>query len=102
MIFKCLFFIIDLTKWLYIGTNYLFRNAEEVNMKISERGQITVPKTLRDRFGLHKNVEIDIISTEDGILIQKRSRGRHPVDSVYGVLGQPSDTDTYIEEVRGR
>lgn len=71
-------------------------------MKVSERGQITIPKTLRDRFGIYKNVEIEMIPTKEGVLIQKRSRGRHPVDSVYGILNRPSDTDTYIEEVRGR
>ena len=71
-------------------------------MKISERGQITVTKALRDRFGLHKDVEVEMISTREGILIQKRSRSKHPVDLVYGILGQPSDTNTYIEEVRGR
>jgi len=43
-----------------------------------------------------------MISTREGILIQKRSRSKHPVDLVYGILGQPSDTNTYIEEVRGR
>ena len=71
-------------------------------MKISERGQITVPKALRDRFGLYKNVEIEIISTKGGILIQKGSRSKHPVDLVYGILEHPSDTDTYLEEVRGK
>jgi len=29
-------------------------------MKISERGQITVPKNLRNKFGLHKDVEVDL------------------------------------------
>jgi hypothetical protein len=37
-----------------------------------------------------------------GLLIQKRSHGRHPVDEVVGVLKHPSNTDRYIEEVRGR
>ena len=71
-------------------------------MKVSERGQITIPKALRDRFGIYKNVEIEMLPTKEGILIQKRSRRRHPVDSVYGILNRPSDTDTYIEEIRGR
>ena len=71
-------------------------------MKISERGQITIPKPLRDRFGLYRNVEITMISTKQGILIQKHSQGRHPVDSVYGILNQPSETDKYIEEIRGK
>ena len=71
-------------------------------MKVSARGQITIPKSLRDRFGLHKDVEVQLIPNKDGILIQKRSRGKHPVDLVYGILNRPSNTDNYIEEVRGR
>ncbi len=71
-------------------------------MKIPERGQITIPKVLRDRFGLYKDVEVELVPTKDGIIIQKRSRSRHPVDLVYGILNRPSDTDRYIEEVRGR
>ncbi|MBW2001335.1 MAG: AbrB/MazE/SpoVT family DNA-binding domain-containing protein [Deltaproteobacteria bacterium] len=71
-------------------------------MKISERGQITIPKALRDRFGLQMNVEVEFIPTEDGVLMQKRSRSKHPVDLVFGILNKPSDTDKYIEEVRGR
>ena len=71
-------------------------------MKISERGQVTIPKALRNKFGFHKDVEVDIIPTNDGVLIQKRSRSKHPVELVYGILNRPSDTDSYIEEVRGR
>jgi len=71
-------------------------------MKVTERGQITIPKVLRDRFGLYRDVEVELVLTKDGILIQKGSRSRHPVDLVYGILNRPSDTDTYIEEIRGR
>jgi len=71
-------------------------------MKISERGQITIPKSLRNKLGLLKSVEIDVIPVKEGLLIQKRSRGKHPVDEVMGILKRPSNTDRYIEEVRGR
>ena len=71
-------------------------------MKITERGQITIPKALRDQFGLHMDVEVELIPAKDGVLIQKRSRIRHPVDRVFGILDKPSDTDRYIEQVRGR
>jgi AbrB family looped-hinge helix DNA binding protein len=71
-------------------------------MKISERGQLTISKPLREKFGLHKNVEVELIPMKDGLLIQKRSRGKHPVDLVYGILNRPSRTDMYIEEIRGR
>jgi len=80
----------------------MFRKTEEISMKISERGQITIPKALRDRFGLQMNVEVECMPTKDGILLQKRSRSKHPVDLVFGILNKPSDTDKYIEEVRGK
>jgi AbrB family looped-hinge helix DNA binding protein len=83
--------------------NYIFRSTEEKNMKISERGQITIPKALRDRFGFTKDVEVELVATKEGVLIQKRSRSKHPVDQIMGVLNRPSDdTDSYLEEVRGR
>lgn len=71
-------------------------------MKISERGQITIPKPLRDRFGLHQDVEIELIPSENGIIIQKRTLHKHPVDKVFGVLNKPSSTDAYMETIRGR
>jgi AbrB family looped-hinge helix DNA binding protein len=83
--------------------NYVFSKTGEINMKVSERGQITIPKRLRDRFGFTKDVEVELVATKEGVLIQKRSRSKHPVDQVIGILNRPSDdTDSYIEEVRGR
>ena len=72
-------------------------------MRISERGQITIPKVLRERFGLYQDVEVDISTTEQGLLIRKRTTAVHPVDRVAGVLdGVDFDVDEYIEEIRGR
>jgi AbrB family looped-hinge helix DNA binding protein len=71
-------------------------------MKITERGQITIPKSIRDRFGFRPDMEVELVATEVGVLIRKRSQAEHPVDQVMGVLGRPSDTDRYIDEVRGR
>ena len=71
-------------------------------MIISERGQITIPKALRDRFGLSHNVEVEITPTDDGLLIRKATTALHPVERVWGVLDQAGATDDYIEEIRGR
>ena len=71
-------------------------------MQISERGQITIPKPLRERFGMNHNVEVDITPTENGLLIRKRTTAEHPVDRVYGLLGHGGNTDDYLEEIRGR
>ena len=71
-------------------------------MKISESGQVTIPKTLRKRFGLNREVEIELAPTSSGLLIRKRSLRGHPVDAVLGILKKSSNTDEYIEKVRGR
>ena len=76
-------------------------------MRISERGQITIPKHLRDRFGMNQNVEVEITPTDQGLLIQKRTAAMHPIDRVYGILGKDAlgedvSVDDYIEEIRGR
>ena len=40
-------------------------------MRISQRGRITIPKPLRDRFGLNHDAEVEITPTDDGLLIRK-------------------------------
>ena len=76
-------------------------------MRISKRGQITIPKHLRERLGMHHNVEVEISPTQTGLLIKKRTAAQHPVDRVYGILGRGAlgdgvSVDDYIEEIRGR
>lgn len=71
-------------------------------MRISERGQITIPKRFRERFGLNKDVEVEITPTDRGLLIQKRAAAQHPVERVSGILDDAFDVDQYIEDVRGR
>ncbi|MXZ42358.1 MAG: AbrB/MazE/SpoVT family DNA-binding domain-containing protein [Caldilineaceae bacterium SB0666_bin_21] len=78
------------------------RNSYEIDMKISERGQITIPKELRDRFGMNKDVEVEITPTKHGLLIQKRTAAQHPVEKISGILDRGVDVDRYIEEIRGR
>lgn len=71
-------------------------------MRISERGQITIPKHLRERFGMNSDVEVEITPTESGLLIHKKPDAEHPVDRVYGILGSGISTDDYVNQIRGR
>ena len=70
--------------------------------RISERGQITIPKRFRERFGMNKGVEVEITPTERGLLIQKRAAAQHPVEGVSGILDGAFDVDQYLEDIRGR
>lgn len=71
-------------------------------MKMTERGTVTVPKELRERFGLGPNVEIEFVVDEKGLILRKKSNGQDPIARWRGILKSPADVDAYIEEIRGR
>ena len=71
-------------------------------MKIGERGQVTIPKSLREKYGLFPEIEVEFIPEEGGIRLQKKMLQSSPIRQVYGILKKGNSTDKYIEELRGR
>ncbi|MBU0611125.1 MAG: AbrB/MazE/SpoVT family DNA-binding domain-containing protein [Armatimonadetes bacterium] len=71
-------------------------------MKITERGTVTIPKRLRERYGFGADVDVEFVEGDKGLIIRKMTKGQHPVDRVRGILKGPFDIDAYIEEIRGR
>ena len=71
-------------------------------MRISGRGQITIPKALRERFGMNHDVEVDITATGKGLLFHKRTSAQRPVECVCAVPGHGGDTDDHLDEIHGR
>jgi AbrB family looped-hinge helix DNA binding protein len=41
--------------------------------RISEKGQVVVPKATRDRLGWQPGTDLDVIETGDGILLRRHS-----------------------------
>ena len=70
-------------------------------MRISERGQIPIPKRLSDCLGMNHDVEIEITPSEHSLPIQKPTAAKHPVERV-SQMTHGRNTDNYIEAVRGR
>ena len=67
---------------------------------VSEKGQVTIPKQLRDSLGIEPGQELDF-TEENGRLIARKVTNRDPVDAVYGVLTLPGGTDAFVDELRG-
>ena len=44
-------------------------------MRVTEKGQITIPIALRKRYGLHPNVQVEFLAEAEGIRIQKLGTG---------------------------
>jgi antitoxin PrlF len=68
--------------------------------RMTERGQITIPKRLRERLGIRPGQVLEF-EAHDGRLVVTKVNERDPVDAVYGILGTGRSTDAYIDEVRG-
>jgi len=67
---------------------------------VSERGQVTIPKRLRDRLGIRPGQVLEF-EAEDGRLVARKTDTGDPVEAIYGILGLGRSTDELIEELRG-
>jgi len=74
-------------------------------MRITPKGQITIPAELRQRFGLLPNTEVELEATEDGILLRKARgsqwRGREIVAHLAGRATRRLSTDEIMALTRG-
>jgi AbrB family looped-hinge helix DNA binding protein len=76
-------------------------------MRVGERGQVTIPKDIRERFGIGPDTEVEFRVVNGSILLKKapkklnlgKWRGR--CGSSFAKLGY-SSVDKFIEDVRGR
>ena len=68
---------------------------------ISSKGQITVPKGVRDRLGLRTGTTVEFELVDEGVLLRKGHKGTRPVDRVRGILVRGRSTDQLIDDMRG-
>lgn len=76
-------------------------------MKIGDRGQVTIPKAIRDKFKLDKDTDVEFLVVDDRIVLQKRPqdlrfrkwKGR--LKKNFSKQGYES-VDDFIDDIRGR
>ncbi len=71
----------------------------DMRTKVSEKGQVTVPKPLRERLGIRPGDELEVVD-EGGKIVMSKSAD-DPVSAVYGILDSGLSTDEILEELRG-
>src|SRR5947207_778750 len=72
-----------------------------VEARGAERGQIVIPKAIRDRLGIRPGTVLQF-RAERGRLIATKADAQDPFEKWYGCLGKNFDVDAYIERIRGR
>ena len=76
---------------------------------VSSKGQVTIPKRVREQYGLTTGTEVVFEVRDDGALLTRPKRERHPAWDAIGSLrsrwrwprGIPKTADAYIDYVRG-
>ena len=67
---------------------------------VSEKGQVTIPKQLRDRLGIRAGQVLEFDESA-GALVARKAQDQNPVDAVYGIVDLGAPTDAVIERLRG-
>lgn len=66
---------------------------------VTSKGQVTIPKALRDRLGLTTGVVLDF-REEHGHLVASRAETDDPVAAVYGLFRDGRGTDEVMQALR--
>jgi antitoxin PrlF len=68
--------------------------------KVAERGQVTIPKALREQLGIRPKTVLDF-REEDGRLVVEKVALEDPVEKVRGCLSLKQSTDAIVATLRG-
>lgn len=66
---------------------------------VAERGQVTIPKALRDKLGIRPGTTLEFAAS-NGTLVARKAE-TDPVSSVFGCLGKRMDSDKFVRKLRG-
>ncbi len=70
---------------------------------VSEKGQVTIPKPLREKLGLRAGQVLEFESRNGVLVAHKTVAARDSVDAVVGILkGKFKDVDAEIDRMRGK
>ena len=67
---------------------------------VSEKGQVTIPKRLRDRLGIKPGQTLEF-EAHRGRLVARKAEAVDPVDTAFGSFEGDESTDDFMERVRG-
>ena len=67
--------------------------------RVSERGQITIPKAVRDRLGIRPGQVLEV-REQDGAVVAYKAAAVDPLEAVTGIIETDCGTDDLIEEIR--
>jgi len=72
-----------------------------IKAKLTSKGQLTIPKAVRDKLGLYPGEEL-AFEEKNGVFYIKKTPKRSPFDKWVGYLNSRKRTDDIIKDLRGK
>ena len=69
-------------------------------MKITEKGQVTIPKPIRERYGLYPGMEIRFVERDHHVMVEK-TQAVDPWERYRGFLKLRKRTHEVMRQLRG-
>mgnify|MGYP003407322363 CR=1 FL=1 len=69
--------------------------------RVTDRGQVTIPKRLRDRLGIRPGEILEFDEGADGVIEVRKASARSALDAAYGALPLDRSTDELMADLRG-
>jgi len=74
-------------------------------MRITQKGQVTIPQGMRERFGLGPHTEVEFANGENGVIIRparsEKARFRSWLEKAKGSSTAAETTDSIMRLTRG-
>jgi AbrB family looped-hinge helix DNA binding protein len=74
-------------------------------MRVTSKGQVTIPQEMRDRYGLHPQTEVEFTTGEGGVVIRpartKKAKFREWLAKARGSSTVEMTTDEIMQMTRG-
>lgn len=67
-------------------------------VKISKKGQVTIPKELREKFNFKEDIEVVLLPTDEGILLKAKSHGLRTLRGLFRELDFGEAEESIKEE----
>ena len=77
------------------------KQKTEAAMRVSERGQVTIPKEIREQFGFGANTEVEFVVREGRVeLVRSPKSTSEKIDTIYGKKRFTHGTDELMRLLR--
>lgn len=84
----------------YLKIHTMKTMDSRLRARVAQRGQVTIPKRLRERLGIRPGTVL-LFTEQEGRLIAVKEANRDALDDIFGSMGRGRRTQQVLDDLRG-